>query len=280
MGRDVSTDRGSRFVVFTDLDGTLLDHDTYRWDEAKPALKLCAKLDVPVVLVSSKTRAEMNALRRELGLVSPFISENGGGIFIPRKGTVNPPPDAVLIDEHWKWSLGLPYRRVVAALQEIRHELNWAIRGFSDMTVDEISRLTGLEPGRAQLARIREYDEPFIVARPEGFEMRRLAEAAGKRGLQIAEGGRFYHLHGNCDKGQAFERLARWYKTSYGDVKTIALGDSPNDISMLKKADHPVLVRSMRDHPGIEKDIPYLRTTDKKGPAGWNAAITALLAGK
>jgi mannosyl-3-phosphoglycerate phosphatase len=63
-------------------------------------------------------------------------------------------------------------------------------------------------------------------------------------------------------------------------VKTIALGDSPNDISMLKKADHPVLVRSMRDHPGIEKDIPHLRTTDKKGPAGWNAAITALLAGK
>jgi mannosyl-3-phosphoglycerate phosphatase len=278
--RDISHDRDVLFLVFTDLDGTLLDHDSYRWDEAGPALELCAKLDVPVILVSSKTRAELNALRLELGLASPFISENGGGIFFPGKEPVELPPGACLVDDLWKWSLGPPYRKVVAALQEMRDEQGWIIRGFADMTVEEIARLTGLEPSKAKLAAMREYDEPFIIDQPEGLEMRRLIDAAERRGLRVTEGGRFFHLHGDCDKGEALERLVRWYKRSYDEVKTIALGDSPNDFSMLKRADYPVLVKSMRDYPGIEEEIADLRTTEERGPAGWNAAVTALLSGR
>ena len=72
-------------IIFTDLDGTLLDHSSYQWDRAKPALDLCQRFHVPVVLVSSKTRAEMVKLKDELGLSHPFISENGGGIFFPKE---------------------------------------------------------------------------------------------------------------------------------------------------------------------------------------------------
>ena len=88
MRRDVSPKALVPYVViFTDLDGTLLDHETYGWKEAKPALNLCKALKVPLILVSSKTRAEMNLLRHELELTSPFISENGGGIFFPEEGS-------------------------------------------------------------------------------------------------------------------------------------------------------------------------------------------------
>ena len=267
-------------MVFTDLDGTLLDHDTYRWDEAEPALALCASRDVPVILVSSKTRAEINVLRRELGLASPFISENGGGIFFPPESVIQVPPDALLDDDLFKWSLGSSYRDVVAALQEIRDELRWDIRGFADMTVDEISRLTGLEPEKASLAARREYDEPFIAADRQRSEMDALIEAAARRGLQVTEGGRFHHLHGACDKGEAVDKVVRWHEKTCGPVKTIALGDSPNDFAMLKRVDCPVLVRSSREYPGLEKALNHLRTTREKGPAGWNAAVTAFLTGK
>ena len=67
-------------MVFTDLDGTLLDHDTYRWDEAEPALTLCASRNVPVILVSSKTRAEMNALRARLEKAENELRELRGKI--------------------------------------------------------------------------------------------------------------------------------------------------------------------------------------------------------
>jgi mannosyl-3-phosphoglycerate phosphatase len=73
--------RTAFFVVFSDLDGTLLDHNTYGWQAAQPALNLCKKCHVPIVLVSSKTRAEMELLRGELSVSAPFVSENGGGIF-------------------------------------------------------------------------------------------------------------------------------------------------------------------------------------------------------
>jgi mannosyl-3-phosphoglycerate phosphatase len=267
-------------LIFTDLDGTLLDHDTYRWDKAKPALALCRKLEVPVILVSSKTRAEMHALHIELGLASPFVSENGGGIFFPAESALEPPSDALLVDGLWKWSLGPPYSKLVAALQDIRDELQWTIRGFSDMTVDEISGLTGLDSVRARLAAMREYDEPFIVSNQEGVDRERLIQAAAKRGFKVTEGGRFYHLHGACDKGQALDKLARWFKTYYGPVETVALGDGPNDFTMLKRVDHPVLVKSSQAYPDLFKEIPSLKTTQETGPAGWNAAVSALLGWK
>ncbi|MFH1490792.1 MAG: HAD-IIB family hydrolase, partial [Pseudomonadota bacterium] len=79
-------------MIFTDLDGTLLDHETYEWKEAEPALNRCKLLRIPLILVSSKTRAEINVIRNELGLTAPFISENGGGIFFPPEETHEPPP--------------------------------------------------------------------------------------------------------------------------------------------------------------------------------------------
>jgi len=83
MGESVpaTVSRSAFFIVFSDLDGTLLDHNTYGWQEAQPALNLCKNRHVPIVLVSSKTRAEMEFLRRSLSISAPFVSENGGGIF-------------------------------------------------------------------------------------------------------------------------------------------------------------------------------------------------------
>ena len=48
------------YLVFTDLDGTLLDHRIYSFEDALPALDFCRKTHVPVILISSKTRAEMD----------------------------------------------------------------------------------------------------------------------------------------------------------------------------------------------------------------------------
>jgi ribonucleotide monophosphatase NagD (HAD superfamily) len=45
-------------LVFTDLDGTLLDHDTYDWTPARDALDRLTRAGIPVVFTSSKTAAE------------------------------------------------------------------------------------------------------------------------------------------------------------------------------------------------------------------------------
>ena len=47
-----------RWLVFTDLDGTLLD-ESYSWDLAQPAIDLLRSASIPIILNSSKTVAEM-----------------------------------------------------------------------------------------------------------------------------------------------------------------------------------------------------------------------------
>ncbi len=268
-----------RLLVFTDLDGTLLDHDTYSWEAASPAMDLCKELHIPIVIVSSKTKAEIDPLRRRMGLSDPFVSENGGGIFFPKDSlSGSPPAEARDEGDLWRWSLGVPYPRLTAALREIRQELGWEIRGFSDINIAEIARLTGLGPEDAMAAAEREYDEPFLVLGPEGFDLSRLEGAAAQRGLSMTSGGRFFHLTGGCDKGEAVAKLKEWYRRVSGRrTKAVALGDARNDLPMLRMADLPVLVRPRKG--GLpEEEIKGLWITDEPGPKGWNRAVLEIIA--
>ena len=264
-------------LIFTDLDGTLLDQHSYEWGEAEPALTLCKERHIPLILVSSKTRAEIRRLQLEVGLSFPFISENGGGVFFPNEGNHPHPPDTVLSDGMWKWSMGASYDVLVKTLEEIRKEMGWKIRGFSEMTPEEISRTTGLDSASSRLASQREYDEPFILMEEGDLDMDALDQAAKQKGLRITRGGRFFHLHGKTDKGKAMGMLVDWYKTYHSSVFTIALGDSPVDFCMLKRADYPVLIRSSRPYPELQGMIPRLKVTQEPGVKGWNAAVLDIL---
>src|SRR4030042_5645191 len=72
-----------KVIIFTDLDGTLLDRDTYSFAPAQPALDMIRKKGIPLVFSSSKTRAEMELYRERAGNDHPFIAENGGAVFVP-----------------------------------------------------------------------------------------------------------------------------------------------------------------------------------------------------
>ena len=264
-------------VIFTDLDGTLLDHISYGWEDAKPALRLCKRLNIPVILVSSKTRAEMEIIRLKLELAYPFISENGGGIFFPGKEHKRASSSTFSAKKIREQSPGLPYCFLVRCFKEIREELGWNMRGFSEMTPEEISLLTGLGIEKSRLASEREYDEPFIVLEQEDVDTEVLYDAAKRRGLNISTGGRFYHLHGKNDKGSAVKKVISWYGECHSRVVTLALGDSPNDFSMLKQVNHPVLIRSSRHFPGVREIVPGLRITREPGPGGWNSAVVDII---
>jgi len=264
-------------LIFTDVDGTLLNHNSYQWDKAEPALALCQSYNIPVIMVSSKTRSELDILRRQTGLTSPFISENGGGIFFPKEWHAKIPPNAVLEGNLWKCSVGTPYRDLVKGLGEIRRELGSKLRGFSDMTPEEISGITGLDRKGSALAAIREFDEPFIMEEGDKTDLEALRRAAEKRGFQISKGGRFYHIHGRNDKGDAVRRIISWHKECQGETFTVALGDSPNDFPMFEQVDQPILIRSKQVFPDFERQMPGLIIMRESGPEGWNTAVTSIL---
>ncbi len=148
-------------VIVTDLDGTLLDARTYQLGPARDVLIRVSQGGIPVVLCSSKTRAEIEALQARLAIHDPFIAENGGAIVAPIGYFDRIPPGAVIEGGRFMLALGRPYTSVVRALREVAAEERVRFVGFSDMTVGDVAEECGLPVLEAQLAKLREFDEPF-----------------------------------------------------------------------------------------------------------------------
>jgi len=262
-------------VVFTDLDGTLLDHSTYSFEPARPALEALTAAGVPVVLCTSKTRAETERWRRALHNAHPFIVENGGAVFVP-EGYFGPGTRYDRRDGNFGViEFGRPYPELRRALETIRASTGLPLRGFGDMSLDEIAGRCGLTREEAALAAKREYDEPFVGADAGGLTA--VIRAAGAAGLRVATGGRFHHLVGGSDKGRAVRALQALYAGLCGPVRSVGIGDSPNDESMLRAVDVPVLVRRPDGGPGDWPRLPGLIIATSAGPDGWREAVLGLL---
>jgi mannosyl-3-phosphoglycerate phosphatase family protein len=268
---------GANLIIFTDLDGTLLD-SSYSFAGAVPALNIIQKNNVPLILCSSKTRAEIMHCRKKLRNIHPFISENGGGIFIPlryfkfrisnfRSEEID---DSVVI------KLGADYADLRSALRELRSE-GFDVSGFGDMSVQEVSALTGLKPADAARAKRRFFDEPFVFRGPVSDE-EKMKQSIRAKGLNYTRG-EFFHLMGNSDKGRAVDVLKSLYTKQRGEIITVALGDSMNDIEMLERADYPVVIRKQDGsyNPEVLKMVSGCVKSGGAGPEGWNSAVLKLL---
>ena len=71
----------SSLLIVTDLDGSLLDHHDYNWQAASEWLARLKQQQIPLVICSSKTAAEIIPLQKRLGIAgAPFIAENGARV--------------------------------------------------------------------------------------------------------------------------------------------------------------------------------------------------------
>jgi mannosyl-3-phosphoglycerate phosphatase len=267
--------KDSSLLVFTDLDGTLLDHHTYSFEPALPALNSLKEKNIPLIICTSKTRAEIEKWRLELHNDHPFISENGGAIFIPKgyfshKFCFEREKNIYLVIE-----LGTPYAQLREILNRIRNSLRLELKGFGDLSPEEVARLCGLSPEEARLAKKREYDEPFLL--DEESAIKKIQKMASLSNLQVTRGGRFFHLMGENNKGEALRLLTDIYREKAEHIETIALGDSLNDLSMLRAADHPVLVQKPDGSYDPEVNLPNLNLAPGIGPTGWRKAVLQLL---
>jgi glycerate 2-kinase len=259
-------------IIFTDLDGTLLDPVGYSFNAALSALSLIRQRGIPLILCSSKTRAEMLDYRQRLHNDHPFIAENGGGIFIPQ-GYFSVPVEAEPLNGYQCITLGTPYADIRRQFVTLRERLGVRVRGFADMIVAEAAVLTGLSRDEARLAVQRDFDEPFVF---DGAPEQRFLQAIEDAGLHWTRG-RIFHIMGKHDKGRAVNLLKALYQRQYGTVMTIGLGDSLNDLPLLQAVDQPVLVRHGDGSFNLRIDVAGLLMTQSPGPLGWNEAVLQLL---
>lgn len=266
-------------LVYSDLDGTLLDHYSYDYSPATNALAQLKGLRVPVILNTSKTFAEVKTIAEQLALDSPLIVENGAAIYCPATlaESLNIAEQSAATG-YTRKTFTQPHQHWLSILNRLQHTFGDEMTSFSQLGIEGIVEYTGLSTTQAQQASQREFGEPVVWRGSDARKVEFMQELRAL-GADPIEGGRFIHVCGQCSKGHALKWLTDCYQQAlYPDqtVSTVALGDGKNDIAMLNVADIAVRILSpVHQPPGLSRSGPTITTTEF-GPTGWAEAITTI----
>ena len=266
----------SQGVVFTDIDGTLIDIFTGQFDATRTLVKKLTECRIPLILCSSKTKAEQELIREEAELSEPFIVENGGAIFLPSSyfdGTLN--FKARKIDKYQVIELGKPAAIIMSKLKELRENYDLDFTAASEMSIDELCKIALMEKEAALRMIQREYGETIVEINNRDFD--KFVTKVEDVGLKVISGGRFMDVTGGNNKGTAVKVLIDLFKHKYKNkVVFFGIGDSPNDESMLQLVDFPMLVQRT-DGTWQSSHIERIMRLKGVGPEGWKLAFNEIM---
>ena len=270
-------------VVLTEPLDLFLPHGQFSEAGARDALAALERRQVPLVFVSRGTRTQVDFIRRKIGNRHPFVTENGGGLFIPEGYFPQRISGAVMVRHYHSIPLARPYGEACDALEETAGEAGVEVVGFHQMSAREVAENSGLPQRAAEMARLREFDEPFFFAGEESASSRKLEEAARPRGWRVTRGNRFWHFSAGADVAAAVRRLMELYRgdRARGRMKSAAIGTSRWELTMLAAAGRAIMLPSSDGafDQVLEEKLPGARRAASGGIAGWSEAVMDLLSG-
>jgi len=268
-------------LIFTNLEGALIDGDRNDWKQARSALSLAREKRIPVISVSNQTFEESIELQKEMSLNYPFIFEGGAGIAFPKKNFNK--PAKYYSDEqsgYWICALSTSYANIRLELLNLRRNEKYQFLGFGDMKVEKIANLEGCSLAMAEMAKNRRHSEP-IIWKDGAKEFDKFIEATTKLNLTVTRAKNLLHVSGPGDKSTSMLWLTKIYASSYGHIPhIIAIGGLKNDVPMLNAANTAVVIRQKESFPLQIKAKPpsrQLLQPVEYGARGWNQAITTLI---
>lgn len=266
-------------LIFTDLDGTLLDHYTYDTSAASDTITELNCRDIPIIFNTSKTQSEVLEIRTQFSFSHPFIVENGAAVFIPVGYFSHMPEDCKEMGGYWVKSFCHTREHWLNMLENQAHQFRGVYKGFSDFSIAELAKLTGLSEHNSAQALTREYSEPLHWLGSDESIKAVFVEYMQELGANILQGGRFMHVSGYCDKGQAQQWLIEQYQKQFPEESflSIALGDSGNDTAMLEQADIAVQIKSPVHGFTQLTRTEKLYQSKGYGPVGWAECLTKIV---
>lgn len=263
-------------LIFTDLDGTLLDHFTYSHQEAQAMIVQLTQDHIPIIINTSKTFAEVVEIQATLNIKAPFIIENGAAVLLPKSLFKHAPAGCKSYENYWLKPFSQPRQVWIDLLADKGKPFAEQFQGFSQLTNKTIANLTGLSLEKADKANQRLFNEP-VLWHDDQEKAQVFIDAMKASGANVLKGGRFIHIGDYTDKGNALNWLANLYqKLSGKPVTTIALGDGENDTAMLEAADIAVQVRSpVHPFPTLT-NANFIYRSQAFGPKGWSQALAFL----
>ena len=256
------------YIVFTDLDGSLLHRDTFKFDPIKDFIKNLINEGIIMVPNSSKTENEIENFKEELGIAVPFISENGSAIH--GLNLINPNfPNKIILSREKEELMKIFDSKVPDRL------LNKCIQIFK-LSTKEQEKIFGQKDEKLKNVLKRKYTLPLLFS-GDKVEKNKLIKILNSNSLTLQEGGRVINLCDNVNKVKSMNRVIKILKKVKNEIKTIGVGDNFNDLEMLKNCDIPCLV--FNDQFKLDQiNIKNLIFSNKPSPEGWADVIKKALA--
>ena len=254
-------------IIFTDLDGSLLHRDNFKFDEIKEYIKSLIDEGIIIIPNTSKTEKEIEEFIKELGSDLPFISENGSSINGLNLINSNLPNKIVLSRD--KQEL------IKIFNSKVSEELKAKCKFILNMNTIQQINIFGLQEKKLKTALNRKYTIPFLF---EGSkkEKNKLLDILKSSSLTMQEGGRVLNLGDNTNKVKSMNQVLKIYKKIQSNIKVIAVGDNFNDLDMLRNCDIPCLVFNDQFKQD-QINIDNLIVSNKPSPEGWADVIKTAL---
>jgi mannosyl-3-phosphoglycerate phosphatase family protein len=270
-----------RLIVVTDVDAGLFETATYSKRDGHAALDFLAAAGVQLVINSGRTRAEIERLRQTLRLRTPYISEHGSALFLPKGSLPFIPLHAQPALGGRVIEFGRRYHEVVDGLRAASGEATVEVIGFSALTIEDVGRELGVPIVEAQLAKLREYTEIFRIVDEDDAGRSRLLKALRRRGLRCWQLGAHYLVTASLDRAESLELLKAMWTQAWGAPLVIGLADSEDDLGWLRHVNVAVYIpdEHLGVPPRVLRKLPTVHVPRAAGRAGWIEAIFKYVGG-
>ncbi|HEX7152030.1 MAG TPA: hypothetical protein VF618_11130 [Thermoanaerobaculia bacterium] len=247
---------GRQVAIFTAVDGTLLDAETFDPGVNRETIRRLSAAGIPVIPVSVMTLDELMPLAAELGLQRAMVIEAGSAIARWSGDGWNVEPS------------GPPAETLLDVVRDIEDRSGADLLVYSALPDSDAARVSGRTGAMLGASLRRRFNEPFLI---ESGNFDDVARAAATAGFSVRRGRRFLHLCRQCDEGEAFTRLR---DELHAEI-SIAIGGSSVDAEFLSRADIAIIVPNRDGRPDEEllAKVPHAQVAPAPAPDGWTAAV-------
>ena len=240
-------------IVFCDVDSLLPVRGKMApgFDEFSAELE---HLAMPIIWVTNRTRLQIDDPRRKLGHNHPFIAEGGCGVYLPEGYFHLRPAKTVRLGRFTCLPVAEPQPAAAEALEKLSAEIGVTVVPLRSLSPRELAKNSGLPAQQAELARHRDFDEPFFFAGAAEADVRRFTAESANRHWQLRQSGVLWSLAVGADMKQCVRELSKLYARALrSQPKIVGIACEDDGSQLLEACDRGFLLVD-RTSPGEGSD--------------------------
>jgi mannosyl-3-phosphoglycerate phosphatase len=238
---------------------------------------------IPLVLVTSRSRLQIDEPRRKLGHMQPFIAENGSGTFLPESYFHLRTAKTVRLGRFTCVPVAEVQPAAERALEALSEDSGVSVVTLRSLSPREAAQNLGVSVREADLIRQRDFEELFFFAGASDRDIARFEEAAGLRSCQLRRRAAVWSLAVRANLSQCVRDLSKLYDRALRyHANVLGIGTAGISAELMQACDRGWILRSAGrafDQALGKKGSAKVRDVLFEGPDAWEEVLSRVTGG-